>query len=366
MPEPLKDRYNPAFIKRLSKVMQNHCADFNAQGFAKAVFQSDWTSLELKQRMRRISTALHGSLPLSYSKQLAVLRKAATEFEGFEAMVFPDFVEQFGLENFEASSSALEWFTRFSSSEFAVRPFIVRYGERMITVLMKWARNENEHVRRLASEGSRPRLPWGMALPAFKKDPRPTLPILELLAQDSSEYVRRSVANHLNDIAKDHPQLLLDLAGRWLGKNQNTNRLVKHACRTLLKRGDPRALKLFGFAAQPSATIGRLSISPKTLCIGGSLRFEFEVHNASSKKQQLRLEYAVDFVKARGVTSRKVFMISEGTFPGGTAKSFVRNHRFCDFTTRTHYPGLHHITILINGIASASTSLLLKPPLQKS
>jgi 3-methyladenine DNA glycosylase AlkC len=303
----LKDRYSPAYVKRLAHAVAAAWPRFDKTGYAQAVLGDGWAGLELKQRMRRLSSTLHRFLPVPYVRQIAVLEKAAPPFGGFEGMLFPDFVEQFGLDEFETSARALEWFTQFSSSEFAVRPFIVRYGPRMMAVMRRWASHDNEHVRRLASEGCRPRLPWAMALPEFKRDPSPVLPILEVLKADPSDYVRRSVANNLNDIAKDHPEVVLGIARRWLGKSRITDVLVKHACRTLLKRGDKRALELFGYRRTDGVKVTGLRLSAAKICIGEDLRFQFAVVHRASRPVALRLEYAVDFVKATGRTTRKVF-----------------------------------------------------------
>jgi 3-methyladenine DNA glycosylase AlkC len=225
--------------------------------------------------------------------------------------------------------------------------------------MLQWAEHRNEHVRRLASEGSRPRLPWGMRLPALIADPSPLVPILEKLRADPSEMVRRSVANNLNDIAKDHPAFVLDLARRWHGENDATDALLKHACRTLLKRGDAGALRLFGHDHEVQARIIDLRLSETRLPIGGTLGFSFTVALKQKEAAKLRLEYAVDFVKASGATSRKVFKISERRFDAGERARIARRHRFTDFSTRKHYAGPHRIAMLVNGIERATRTVRL-------
>jgi len=167
------------------------------------------------------------------------------------------------------------------------------------------------------------------------------------------------LANNLNDIAKDHPDVVLGVARRWLGRNKLTDALVKHACRTLLKRGDTRALGLFGYRRTAGVKVTGLRLSAANLRIGEDLRFGFAVVHRARRPVALRLEYAVDFVKASGRTTRKVFKISEGTFAPNEPRQFDRKHRFRDFTTRKHHPGEHRLTILINGEASAEGSLQL-------
>ena len=224
----LKLLYSPAYIETLadafSNVLSNASRGIDRDAFVRGVLGSGWRALELKQRMRRIAQSLADHVPGEYRDQLATVLEVAPQFDGFRAMLFPDFVELRGVDDFDASVPALAALTRYSSSEYAVRPFIVRYGERMLAVMRDWALDENEHVRRLASEGCRPRLPWGIGLAALKADPTPILPILDVLRADPSEYVRRSVANNLNDIAKDHPDVVLDVAGAgWVRRLKPTS-----------------------------------------------------------------------------------------------------------------------------------------------
>lgn len=357
MAELLKHRYSKAYMATLAAALARAEPHFDRAGFVRAVLGTGWPRLELKQRMRRIAETLHAFVPGDYRRQLATLVRIAPEFDGFEAMVFPDFVEVYGLDNFATSVAALERFTQYSSSEFAVRPYLVRYQERMVAVMRKWAGHRSEHVRRLASEGCRPRLPWAMALPQFKRDPAPILPILEALRDDPSEYVRRSVANNLNDIAKDHPDLVLEVAHRWLGRSPATDRLVRHACRTLLKRGDQRALRLFGEHDEVAVAVTGLRLAAARIPIGADLEFSFVVR--AETETRARIEYAVDFVKGNGAASRKVFQVGTKALAAGVALALARRHRFRDFSTRKHHPGAHRITILVNGLARAHRSVNL-------
>jgi 3-methyladenine DNA glycosylase AlkC len=222
---------------------------------------------------------------------------------------------------------------------------------------MDWAEDKDAKVRRLASEGCRPRLPWAMALPKFKKDPSPILPILEKLKDDASEDVRRSVANNLNDISKDNPDLTLEICEKWSGQSENTDKIVKHACRTLLKAGNKRALAIFGYSDPSSIGVDNLSLDKKNLKIGDDLTFSFDITVAT--KSKVRLEYAVYFVKAKGKISKKVFKISEKDYGPGTY-SISRKQAFQEQTTRKHYPGTHRIAIIVNGEEKARTSFELK------
>ncbi|MBN2981050.1 DNA alkylation repair protein [Cohnella algarum] len=359
MGELLKDIYDLHFFDGLIHGLKNEYPAFDGHRFMTGVLSGDWDSLALKQRMRRITEGLVQGLPASYEEALAVLAAVAPHFNGFAYMIFPDFVEARGLDDPDLSIPALERFTPYSSSEFAVRPFIIRYPDRMLKQLELWAQHENEHVRRLASEGCRPRLPWAMSLPPFKRDPVPVLRILEHLKEDSSLYVRRSVANNLNDISKDNPDIVLQLAKEWRGKHPHTDWILKHGCRTLLKKCDADALELFGFIGTDAVAVKDFALEPRTVRIGEEVTMSFCVQNESDKPQKLRVEYKVDFLKSRGTYSSKLFKISEKLYrPGETAVSV--SHSFKPMTTRTHYPGEHFISVIVNGKALANQSMLLE------
>jgi 3-methyladenine DNA glycosylase AlkC len=282
----------------------------------------------------------------------------SAEFSGFEHMFFQDYVECYGLHDFETSMPALEHFTKFSSSEFAVRIFILQQDKRMMKQMLNWAKSDNHHVRRLASEGCRPRLPWAVSLPAFKKNPQPILPILKILMNDKSEYVRRSVANNLNDISKDNPDIVLDWAQQWLGDNENTDRTIKHACRTLLKQGDPEAMTLFGFTTPKHIKLIHFKVQPKVI-LGDNLEFSFLLKSHKAQLGQCRIEFAIDFVKANGSLSRKVFKITEGKYVE-KEKQVTKYFSFKKISTRKYYAGKHQLTIIINGVDQISKSFDLQ------
>ncbi|HAH47581.1 MAG TPA: DNA alkylation repair protein, partial [Planctomycetaceae bacterium] len=232
--------------------------------------------------------------------------------------------------------------------EFAVRPFIVHDQPRMLRQLKLWSASPDLHVRRLASEGSRPRLPWAMALPAFKKNPTPVLPILKRLKADPSEYVRRSVANHLNDISKDHPEIVISLAEQWLAGKPETRWIVKHGCRTLLKQGDPQALALFGYCKPEHLSIRGFQLRPGVISMGEQVAFEFELVSHKTELGHIRMEYAIEFVRQKGAPARKVFKISEGVYPD-RSRQYRSRHSFKPITTRNYYPGTHRLAIIVNG-----------------
>ncbi|WP_298858903.1 DNA alkylation repair protein [uncultured Gimesia sp.] len=353
MAKLLKDQFDRIYLNRLADELVKYQSNFPKQRMLKFVFDQDWDQKELKHRMRHITLALHEFLPQKYEVAIKILKNAAPQFGGFEAMFFPDFVEVYGIKEWDLSISALEHFTKYSSSEFAVRPFIIKDPKRMMRQMRDWASSRNEHVRRLASEGSRPRLPWAMALPEFKKDPSPVLPVLKILKADPSEYVRRSVANHLNDISKDHPELVINLAKQWITESSETQWVVKHGCRTLLKSGNSDALELFGFHEPNEISVKQLQVSPSLVAWSGDVKFEFELVSQSPELGQIRVEYAIDFVRKNGRVSRKVFKISEGTY-SMVSKVYRCQHSFKPITTRKYYPGIHRLALIVNGVELAA------------
>jgi len=354
MADALKEVYTREVVASLGVAVARVDGVFDQRAFLSSVFDRAWPQRELKDRMHHIARRLYEGMSGSYEKRISRLIKISPPFRGLPYLLFPDIVEQFGIEHWDVSVHALEVFTPLSSSEFAVRPFILRDPPRMMKQMQVWSKSRDEHVRRLASEGCRPRLPWAMALPPFQRDPTPVLPILERLRTDPSEYVRRSVANNLNDISKDHPELVLDIARRWINEKPDTQRLVKHACRTLLKRGHPGAMMLFGFSDDVTYTVRNLRVSTVRLPIGGVLEFCFEL---AADAEDIRIEYAIDYLKSRGHHNRKVFKISERAVNG--RETITRRHRMHDLTTRVHHPGQHHLHIVINGVVKASTGFEL-------
>ena len=358
--------YSRPFVEAIAAEVQAVHPSFPAKTFVSTVFSSAWEGLELKQRIRHISHALRGSLPAEYPDALAVLVKTTEKKIGREGeqlnfwySFFPDFVETFGVEHPNESLPALESITRLSSAEFAIRPFLLRYPDRLHAQMLAWSRHPSPMVRRLSSEGFRPRLPWGKGVPALKRDPSPILPVLENLRNDPAETVRRSVANNLNDIAKDHPALVLDIARRWYGQSAETDWIVRHACRGLLKKGHPDALAHFGFEQGiAGVSVNNLQLTD-SVRIGTALDFSFSLNNDTASAVTLRIEYGIDYLTGTGKTSSKVFKIKEMTLPPGAKESILRRQRFTDFTTRKHYPGQHRLKILINGIALAEQSFMV-------
>jgi 3-methyladenine DNA glycosylase AlkC len=355
MPSLLKDLYSPDFYHSFSNILAKVLPDLDKEHFQKSILDANWKQRELKERMKHTSAVLSHFFPKDFVKAakiiqqlISVLAQSELKNKGLELMFLPDYIEKYGMEHLETSARLFEIVTPLSSCEFAVRPFIIRYEEQMLSQMLQWSLHENHHVRRLASEGCRPRLPWAIALPKFKKDPNPILPILENLKQDASEYVRRSVANNINDIAKDNPHITIEIAKKWKGKHPETDALVKHACRNLLKQGEPEILALFGLNQAGIELLDFKILNPR-VAIGSSLQFALKIQNTHKHAKLARLEYAVYFKRQNGSYAKKVFKISEREPGAGAIISLERKHSFKPITTRKYYKGDHRIAIIING-----------------
>lgn len=354
MPELLKNLYyHFDSLHELALRVKAIYPLFEVDRFVEDVMSDEWNELELKARMRKITVSLGKQLPTDYEQALSVLDQVIASYPiGFNdnsLIYFPDFIEVYGQDerHWDLSIAAIERYTPLSTAEFVVRPFIIKHEVRMMKQMALWSMHENEHVRRLASEGCRPALPWGQALSSFKKDPSPVLAILEQLKADPSLYVRKSVANNLNDISKTHPDLIAALAKTWYGDEPTTNWIVKHGCRTLLKKGNKTVLEIFGYTDANHVSADGFTLSSNTLFIGENLTFSFTISTKETTK--IRLEYGIDYVKSNGKRSRKIFQISETLLQENQAKKYNKSHSFATMSSRKHYPGVHTIALIING-----------------
>lgn len=366
MAEPLKNMYNPAFFEGLCPFLGKHLPRFNCREFIHRIFDRHWPDLELKQRVKHIAVALHAYLPDHFPEAARkivtiseAIRESGNREQSFPMMFLADYIQIYGLNHVDESLDAMEHVTTLVSCEFAIRPFLIAAPDKTFSRMLQWSRHEHASVRRLSSEGSRSRLPWGMGVPWLKENPEKIIKLLTNLKSDPSLYVRKSVANNLNDIAKDHPELVIQVAKKWKGSDVLTDWIVKHGCRTLLKKGDHRALALHGFNQKSESSVRNLRLSKKKVKVGEAFSFNFDFINKQKSTSSFRLEYAIDFRTAIGKTSTKVFQIKEAHFSPGIPASIVRNQSFKDLTTRKHQKGKHALHILVNGRKLASTEFIL-------
>ncbi len=331
--------------------------DFDSHKFIIYTLGNSWGEKSFKERMMLIADTLGKFLPSDYNKALFILKSVSVHCTGFEYMFFPAFVQLHGLDDYSDSIKALEFFTEYSSSEFAVRPFIIRYKEKMMKQMLLWAESDNFHVRRLASEGCRPILPWSPDIPNFRRDPTLILPILEKLKNDDSEYVRRSVANNLNSISKDNPEVTIALSKKWFGNNHTTDKIVKHGCRTLLKQGNTEVLHLFNYVKASHIKIEKFVVQ-ESVSFEEILHFSFSLITRKRELGNVRIEYIISFKKKNGSLAGKIFKISEGFFKDAE-KHIKKKYSFKKISTRKYYPGTHKISIIINGFEVAEKEFQL-------
>ena len=340
------------FTEVFSEESAKASRSFKREAFVDAVCTDEFFALELKDRIAYVARVLRDFLPAQYDKAVKILVKAAPTMGGWGNWALTSYVEQFGIEHFETSVNALRELTKYGSSEFAIRPYMIRYLDRMMPILHEWAEDDNEHVRRLAAEGSRPRGVWVAHIEQFRKDPKPVLELLEKMKADQSLYVRKAVANNLNDISKDHPKLVIKTGLKWMKSgNKETAWIVKHACRSLIKQGYPEVFPLFGFTADPQVKVLSFGIADKKVTIGDESTVSVELASTGKKKQKLAIDYAVHYLKKNGKHNAKVFKLTERSLGAGESLSFSTKHSFREMTTRRHYPGLHKLDLIINGTA---------------
>lgn len=316
--------------------------------------------LELTARGWHVTEVMRRYLPQPFPEAAQVFvaslgpeldRSKDVGLEPLRYMPHVFFVAKYGLDDFETSMHAQYELTKRFSAEWSIRVFLVKYPDATHARLRDWATDPNVHVRRLVSEGTRPRLPWAPRLRAFQEDPRPVIELLELLKDDAEPYVQRSVANNLNDIGKDHPDIATDVCRRW-STNDSPGRewIVKHALRSLAKKGHRGALETLGVGAEPKVSVSRIRLVPRGVKLGGELRFSFEVVSTAKSTQELLVDYAVHFVKANGAARPKVFKIRRVVLPPLGSVELESKVSFETMTTRRHYPGRHRIDVLVNGV----------------
>jgi len=360
MAEELRAEINLERIFHISELYQKAYPSFDRKSFL-ADMEVGFADLALKERLTRLSSLSHQYLPDDFRTAVGILKDISPEVDGVLLhMYVPEFIATYGLSDVDFSLGTLRDVTQYSSSEFAIRFFLRQDFEGVLPTMIKWSEDENHHVRRLSSEGLRTRLPWSFYLKNLMQDPTPVLPVLENLKADPELYVRKSVANHLNDVSKDNPEMMLDWVEGWDLGHKHTAWIIKHACRSLIKQGHPRSFALFGFEKTPEVSMEGFQLIPQTLTLGHELTFEFTLKNDTDRDQKLAVDYAVHYMKKNGKTSPKVFKLKELILEKNSQTHIQKTQKFQDYTTRKHYPGTHHIDVIINGTVIKTASFTLE------
>ena len=359
MAEPLKNSFGPEVATRVAEKIESVLRDFDRASFLEVALDG-YDDLELTDRAKRISDALAATLPGNRTRAIEIVTESLgpdigeAELTGLGSFVYLPmvyFVAEHGLDCFETSMLAQYELTKRFTAEFSIRAFLERYPVESLERLAKWARDPNVHVRRLVSEGTRPRLPWARRLRGFQRDPAPVLELLEVLKDDPEEYVRRSVANNLNDISKDHPELVVEVATAWwTGAGPERKKLVRHALRALVKAGDPGALEVLGYGPDSPVQVRSVLCEPEEVAIGGKVRITAELLNPTDREAAALVDLRVHFVKKSGATSPKVFKGAELALGPAQAATVRKTISVAQHTTRKHYPGEHRVELLLNGV----------------
>ena len=356
--EALKDKFGVDIPRRIAAMIVAVHPAFPVEAFVADSLDA-FEELELTARARLIAEAMAAHLPADRSRALEILTESLTiepdvtdleSMAGFVYLPHTYFVAAHGLDHFEAAMTAQYELTQCFTAEFSIRAYLVHHPTATLARLRLWASDPNVHVRRLVSEGTRPRLPWASRLLMFQEDPGPVIELLELLKDDDEEYVRRSVANNLNDIAKDHPATVVELAARWWADgDRNRKRLIRHGLRTLVKQGDASALAVLGYGADTPAAVRSTTMEPAVVPIGERVRISVEIENPSDREAGVLVDLRIHFVKANGSTSPKVFKGSEMEIEPRSSATVRKTVSIAQHSTRTHAPGLHRVEVLING-----------------
>lgn len=355
-----KDHLNERTVSSLADEIVRQFPKFKRDSFVRAVLDDDLLKRELKDRINTIARQLRNFLPADYAKAVTLLVKVAPHAGMWQNLALTSFVEQFGLDDFDTSVKAMEELTQYSTCEFTIRPYLLKDPAYMMPVIHRWTGHPNEHVRRLAAEGTRPRGVWMPHIDAFKKNPKPVLEVLEKLKADESLYVRKAVANNLNDISKEHPAIAIKTALAWKKDgNKHTDWIIRHACRSLIKDGHPEVFPLFGFTYPPKIRVEKLIVKPRRLAVGNNLEFSFAVVSESRKTQKLAIDYIIHYMRGNGKSGSKVFKLSERSLPGNQLLPLTGNRPFVRNSTRRLYPGRHLLQVMVNGLVLAEQAFTL-------
>ena len=358
MPEPLKNQLAHSHVDHLGEMVARHTSEFDSQAYAAAVLSVE--TLELKDRINLVADALAAALPDPYPEAVnIVVAVAEEELTGFAAWPLCSFVERHGVGHPDESLAAMETLTQAWSCEFAIRPFLDSHLEATQAAIEGWIAHPEATVRRLASEGTRPLLPWAPRVQVLLDDPQIGLAVLERLRHDPSGDVRRSVANHLNDVSKNYPDLVVSTLNRWAPEADTDPGMVRHGLRTLVKQGHPGALRLLGFTTDAALTVEEFQVSPSEVRLGQSISLDARLKSESSESQRLVVDFVIHHPTANGGVSRKVFKWTTIDLESGETRVLAKSRTIQTASTRRYTAGDHRVDLQVAGVVVASSSFAL-------
>jgi 3-methyladenine DNA glycosylase AlkC len=369
-----KEVINCYNVHELGSRILNTWPDFDLKNFDREI-ADNISAQGLGERIQQVRKSLFNYLPENYVQSVDILLRSLPKIlpddafdskldlasqNGFIMISLTAFVSHYGIEHYQLSMNALKEMTKRFSAEGSIRYFIIKYPQQVLDTFAIWMKDESAHVRRLVSESTRPRLPMMMALPEFKKDPSPIIPFLEYLKNDNELFIRRSVANNLNDIAKDNPDVVTKLLSQWShDKSANMTWLIKHALRTLEKQGNTDALKILGFSDSPKVSVENFELKTSEIYLGEQLDISLML-STSSLEESLLIDYVIYHMKANGKLKPKVFKWAKKKISAGKQLCLNKKHNIKPISTRKYYPGKHEIHLQINGKSMGKTEFMLK------
>ncbi len=349
--------FNQKLILRISNNIKKVYSSFDNNNFINS--HKDIDKFGLLERVKLISTNLYQFLPKDYTKALNILINSLEDeqecelkgYDGFYIMPLVDYISTYGIDYFEESMSGLYDMTKRFTAEFGIREFLIKYPDESLKLLKEWVKDENCHIRRLVSEGTRPKLPWAKDLTQFKIDPTPVIELLNLLKYEKTKLVQKSIANSFNDITKNNPKIVIDTLKEWKTNNtkdKNIDWIIKHSLRSLIKDGNREALELIGYSNNIDINISSIEIDKKEIVLGERLNFKFTI--TSNKEQNLMIDYILYFLKQNNRHSPKVFKLTKKNLKINETITIKKSHLLKFATTRKYYSGIQKIQLQINGI----------------
>ncbi len=361
MAEPLKDLFDETVVDQFAAAAPATDPDFDAQAFRDRILET-LNELELKERINLIADELRAGFADDYPAAITHVVAMAPEIRGpsgMEPWPLCSVVERHGVDHPTESLAAMERLTQHFSCEFAIRPFLEHHLDDTLAACRRWSSHAEPTVRRLPSEGTRPYLPWGPKVQSLLDDPEIGIDLITQLRHDPDEVVRRSVANHLNDIARNHPDRIAGLAATWTAESVTDPQMIRHALRGLVKKGHTGAMAALGFTTTASVDIDSFSVAPAEIELGESIELAATITSSADQTQRLIVDFVIHHVNANGATSPKVFKWTTVELESGETVSLTKKRRIATASTRRYHPGVHRVQLQIAGSAVAESPFTL-------
>jgi 3-methyladenine DNA glycosylase AlkC len=361
MAELLKNHFDEPLVELFASEARATYPDFDPESFKRRTLTA-FPDLELKDRINLIADALRDGLPHDYSTAIVHVVEMAPGIRGpsgMEGWPLCSVVERHGVDHPSDSLAAMEQLTQHFSCEFAIRPFLEHHLDQTLTACRRWLAHPEATVRRLPSEGTRPYLPWGPKVDSLLDDPEIGIALITELRHDVDEVVRRSVANHLNDIARNHGDRVAEIAAAWTTEAGTDPQMVRHSLRGLVKKGHPGAMAALGFTTEAKVAIAEFSVAPAEISLGAAVDLTAALTSTASMDQRLIVDFVIHHVNANGATSPKVFKWTTIDLAPGETVILSKRRKIATASTRRYHAGIHQVDLQIAGEAHAKSAFTL-------